>query len=278
MTSQVKNFLSRKRLSINKNEEFFFEPISQPNFLAKGKCGVCGEVQGFTKFCDYPSADVAHAPLYSCKACRVVYNATVELSNLEGEKIQKKWELESDFYPVPKERDSLLIEARESALIFDWLKNNNQISFKGLKLLEIGAGSGIRSAGALDYFDKVYVNDFVEHRLREIERLIKDKRYQIVQYSEIFDLATDWLLAWHVFEHLVEPWEVFSQLDKMTTPKNGGVFMQIPLLTERHVSPGHYWFYNEDALRYVFTKIGMKSLNFYYDHQMCAGTAVARWK
>lgn len=240
---------------------------SVPDALSEGRCGICHGSE-FEKFMECRSLDSGFAPLYFCRNCKGIYNATAEFGQLDVVEWQKRWAEDPDFYKVPAgdEFDRLLEEAAKT---FTFLQSDVGRTFSGT-YVEIGAGSGIMAASALKHFNEVHVLDHVEDRLLKVREKV-GTNYHVSEFEKIIDVRADVVLIWHAMEHFLDPGGVF-QLSAHILKPGGYFFIQVPVLSEEHVYPGHYYFYNELAFRRLAEKSGLDVHKFYYDHAMNAMT------
>lgn len=243
-------------------------PKSLPDALAEGKCGICHQ-DALTKFIECRSLDSGFAPLYVCKHCGGIYNATAEFNALDVVEWQKRWAEDPEFYKVPTgaQFQALMAESRKT---FDFFESDLECKLSGT-YVEIGAGSGVMAASALGRFDEVHVLDHVHDRLLKVREIMGD-RYQVSDFDQIVNCEADVVLIWHAMEHFLDPGGVFALGSYILKP--GGFFLiQVPVLTEEHVYPGHYYFYSEPVFQVLAQIHGLVVHRFYYDHAMNAMTA-----
>ncbi len=241
-----------------------------PNAVEKNKCGVCEEVGALTKYIECKSLDSGFATLYICKKCMAIYNSTAEVQTLDVLEWQKRWAEDPEFYKVPKggEFDEIIGNYNQ---VFKFFENDLDVKFGGT-YLEIGAGSGVMAAAALNFFEDVYAFDHVRERLAMTQEQVGAEHYHIVTDETIKDVRADLILIWHALEHFLSPGGVFK-LCASCLKKGGYVVIQVPVLSLEHVYPGHYYFYNEIALTEMAKLAGLRAIKFYYDHSMNAMTA-----
>lgn len=237
-------------------------------------CGLCGSSTNWVKVFNYPSADVDYAEIYMHLECGVLQNLSAQSWGLEEKKVQSKW-VDEGFYSLPSDESEFNREAMHAAGIFPWLEEELGVSLRNSTLLEIGSGSGLRSAGATAYFNKVYTFDTSAELISQINSRELGKSVTVISDAELWKFPVDWIVGWHVFEHLLDPAKVFMSGDKVLNP-GGGFFFQVPLLTSKNVFPGHHFFFTEQSLLHFFSKIGKYEVRFYYDLQVEALTCLAR--
>lgn len=240
---------------------------NEPDILKMGCCGVCHE-GNFSKLFECRSLDSGFAPLYICKTCGVVYNATAEFNDLDVVEWQKRWSEDPEFYSVPQggQFDEMVAEASG---VFEFFERDLDKTFGG-NYLEVGAGSGMMAAAALRYFEEVHVFDHIDSRLIEVQNIV-GPRYHVCDFLSLRDVRADVLLVWHAMEHFLDPGGVFRECVRQVK-RGGWVLIQVPILSEEHVYPGHYFFYSEPVFRYLASKNNLKVHKFYYDTKLNAMT------
>jgi 2-polyprenyl-3-methyl-5-hydroxy-6-metoxy-1,4-benzoquinol methylase len=244
---------------------------SAPDALRTGCCGIC-HGDAFRKFIECRSLDSGFAPLYVCESCGGIYNATAEFNEMDVVEWQKRWAEDPDFYKVPTEEEfeNTLAQTRT---MFDFFENDTGEKFSGT-YVEIGAGSGLTAASALDRFSEVHVLDHVHDRLLKV-RDIMGHNYNVSDFESIRQIKADVVLIWHAMEHFLDPGGVFELSASILKPR-GYFLMQVPILSEEHVYPGHYYFYSEPVFCTLAEKFGLDVHKFYYDHAMNAMTVALR--
>ena len=240
---------------------------SVPDALTEGRCGIC-HGNAFRKFIECRSLDSGFAPLYVCANCGGIYNATAEFNEMDVVEWQKRWAEDPDFYKVPN-KDEFNSALDQTRTMFDFFENDIGIKFSGT-YVEIGAGSGLMAASALGRFSEVHVLDHVHDRLLKV-REIMGVNYNVSDFEDVLDVRADVVLIWHAMEHFLDPGGVF-ELSARILKNNGYFLIQIPILTEEHVYPGHYYFYSEPVFCFLAEKFGLDVHKFYYDHAMNAMT------
>jgi hypothetical protein len=240
---------------------------SVPDALRNGCCGIC-HGNAFEKWIECRSLDSGYAPLYACRACGGIYNATAEFNELDVVEWQRRWAEDPEFYKVPtgEEFDALLETASKQ---FDYLQNDLGVKFSGT-YVEIGAGSGMLAAAALRYFDTVHALDHVHDRLLKVREIV-GPNFRVSDFDSIVSVRADAVLIWHAMEHFLDPGGVF-ELASYILVAGGYFFIQVPVLSAEHVYPGHYYFYSEPVYRLLAERFGLRVHKFYYDHQLNALT------
>ncbi len=183
---------------------------------------------------------------------------------------QAKWGSDQELHKVPT-REDFDEQITRSGGVFAFFESDLDHKFSGT-YLEIGAGSGMMAAAALNYFDDVYAMDHVKDRLREVQA-IKGEHYHIIDYDEALSIKADLVLIWHAMEHFLEPGNVFEFAASRLKP-SGWLLIQVPIFANEHVYPGHYYFYNQIAFTQLAKTNGLRVHKFYYDYEM-NGIAVA---
>jgi SAM-dependent methyltransferase len=240
---------------------------SVPNALTSGECGVC-HASNLTKFFECRSLDSGYASLYVCRNCYCLYNSTAESNELDVVEWQKRWAEDPEFYKVPTgDEFNNLVES--AAPVFQFFEIDLGVSFSGT-YMEIGAGSGIMAAAALRHFDNVNVLDHVQERLLKVKAIVGDN-YNVVDFEGATKVKADVVLIWHAMEHFLNPGGVFQFCVEQLNA-DGHLLIQVPILTEEHVYPGHYYFYNEITFETLAERWGLRVHKFYYDHAMNAMT------
>lgn len=240
---------------------------SVPDALKTGRCGIC-HGNAFEKFLECRSLDSHFAPLYICRICSGIYNATAEFNELDVVEWQQRWAEDPEFYKVPtgEEFDTVVEEARKQ---FDFFENDLGVKLSGT-YVEIGAGSGIMAASALKHFKTVHALDHVHDRLLKVREIVGDN-FHVNDFDGILEVSADAVLIWHAMEHFLDPGGVF-ELGSFILKPNGYFFIQVPVLSEEHVYPGHYYFYSEPVFRTLAERCSLRVCNFYYDHTLNALT------
>lgn len=238
-----------------------------PDAVTSQVCGVCGGNE-LRKHFECRSLDSGFAPLYLCATCLCVYNATAEFNALDVLEWQKRWAEDPEFYKVPDE-ELFFEKVDDSKGVFEFFQSDLARTFSGT-YTEIGAGSGIMGAAALSYFSYVNVFDHVTTRLEQVKARMGD-RYNVVEFDDLDSIQSDMVLIWHAMEHFLNPGGVFRLCASMLR-KGGVMLIQVPILSEEHVYPGHYYFYNETSFRLLADRFSFEEIKFYYDHSMNAMT------
>lgn len=244
---------------------------SLPTAVANNRCGVCHS-EGLIKYLECRSLDSVYAPIYMCQRCYCLYNATAEFEQLDVVEWQKRWAEDPNFYKVPSRDD--FTKGLESALpTFDFFENDLGVKFSG-SYLEVGAGSGMMAAAALSYFTDVYALDHVRDRLLQVREIVGEQ-YHVVDYDEALNIEADAVLIWHAMEHFIDPGGVFAFcVDRLKS--SGYLLIQVPVFSEEHIYPGHYYFYNEITFSKMASLSGLEIHKFYYDYVINAITVAFR--
>jgi len=118
------------------------------------------------------------------------------------------------------------------------------------------------------------VFDHVQDRLQQVREIV-GKDYHVMDFEGLSDVSADAVLIWHAMEHFLDPGGVFQMAAAILNP--GGYFLiQVPVLSEEHVYPGHYYFYSEPTFRLLANKFGLNVEHFYYDHALNAMTVALK--
>lgn len=240
-----------------------------PTAVRDNKCGVCESVGELSKYAECKSLDSGFAELFICKNCLAIYNSTAETHEMDVLEWQKRWAEDPDFYKVPTGQEFADIIGKYDNT-FNFFQDDLGRKLSGT-YLEIGAGSGVMGAAALNFFDQVHVFDHVKNRLELTRQQVDSSRYHIASDTNIAAVKTDMIVIWHALEHFLTPGKVFKLCGQCLND-DGLVVIQVPVLTYEHVYPGHYYFYNEVALSKMAENAGLKPIKFYYDHAMNAMT------
>jgi hypothetical protein len=216
--------------------------------------------------------DAVFAPLWMCEHCACIYNATAESEALDVEDWQKRWAEDETFYAVPEgeEFDELVSKGNS---MFDFLQADVGVKLGGT-YLEIGAGSGMTGASALNYFDEVHVFDHVQTRLNMVREKVGD-RYKVSSFEDLSEVEADVVLIWHALEHFLAPGAVF-ELCANRMKLGAHIFIQVPVLSYENVYPGHYYFFCEPAFETLAEQNKLEIVRFYYDHSLNAMTVAMR--
>ncbi len=261
-------------MAIARNSSPYKLNVEIENRLNSNPCGLCGSSSRWVKVFNYPSVDVEFAEIYTHLECGVLQNISTQSWGLEEKKIQSKW-VDEGFYSLPPEESEFNKEARHAAQIFPWLQEELSIFLGNSTMLEIGSGSGLRSAGATAFFKKVYTFDTTTELISQINLRELGRNVTVLSETDLWTHPVDWIVGWHVFEHLLEPGKLFMCGDKVLNP-GGGFFLQVPLLTSKNVFPGHHFFFTEHSLLHFFSSLGNYEVRFYYDLHVEALTCIAR--
>jgi len=247
--------------------------IHIPNFIPDRECGVCGKTSSLEIHSQYPSLDVIQTTLYVCKNCTAIYNSSTEVQEIMNKSAQLEWLGKQGFYDVPSEKTNFDESVDEAANIFKWFQDRYLYEFKGKTFFEIGAGSGMASIAASRFFKNVIATDLTLDRLKEAKHMSGKENVKLVETHEVDSITFDFFFAWHVFEHVINPNLVFNAMFRNLNA--GGVaFIQVPLVTERHIYPGHIFMHNEFSWKKMLEKLPIEKYEFNYDIQLCALTLV----
>ena len=247
----------------------------EPNYLSSRSCGFCLELGTLEPWGEYPcvisnsNPEVAFTNLQICRVCTAIYNPTTEELGIPNRTGQTQWLDDIGLYKVPRGR-KFLRSLRDHSNILDFIFSAKQINPAALTLFEFGAGTGMLSAAATGHFSKVLVHDLTDHRLQEMRERLGKPNLFIVGDDGLDTINPDFVVAWHVFEHLVSPGQVFNEVLN-TLPPNGMLYFQVPLLSREFVYPNHIFFLNEYAIRQVCEGKAV-DLSFYYDHSLAVLT------
>lgn len=251
-----------------------------PLYLKGMECGNCLKFGTLRIFGTYPSLDAAgtypsltfhSTELYTCIECGVLYNSSTEKLDLNNAVAQIEWLERENFYAVPSDKELFLRKVDEANNIFLFLKANNAWDIRWKNYFEIGGGSGITAVAALRHFEKVTVTDLSDERMRQAQKMSESDYYTIIEPAKSSEVKFDFFLAWHVFEHLVKPGQVMLNVIDQLTP-GGALCIQVPLLTERHVYPGHIFMHNQNSLETILKGTRLKNRKYFYDTDLCAMT------
>jgi 2-polyprenyl-3-methyl-5-hydroxy-6-metoxy-1,4-benzoquinol methylase len=243
------------------------------NQLLNVQCGLCSDKGKWIKLFDYPSADVPQAEIFQCGTCGVIRNASATEIETSNEIIQSQW-VTDGFYKLPAQEKDFEEEASHAAGIFPWLENQLGLSLKNLTMLEIGAGSGLRSAGATKFFREVYSSDSSLDLLNNLKEYQLGKKVTVLGENDLWNHNIDWIIGWHVFEHLKVPSEYFKNGHEVLS-SSGGFFFQVPLLSPKNVFPGHHYFFTQTSLDQFFASLGNYETQYFFDTNVEALTCIA---
>ena len=244
-----------------------------PNFIPDKECGVCRKNGSLEIHSQYPSLDVIQTTLYVCSNCTAIYNSTTEVEKIVNKTAQLEWLGKQGFYDVPNEKIKFDASVDEAANIFKWFQERYQYEFQDKTFFEIGAGSGIASIAASKFFKTVVATDLTLDRLREAKNMSGKENITLVETHEVDSIKFDFFFAWHVFEHVINPNLVFNAMFRNLNA--GGVaFIQVPLVTERYIFPGHIFMHNEYSWKKILENLTIEKYEFNYDIQLCAQTLV----
>jgi SAM-dependent methyltransferase len=244
-----------------------------PDAVKTSTCGACGAQGQLRKYVEYKSLDRLCAPLFICTDCTVIYNASGEFDEQDVRTTQSKWGDNPDWYKVPT-GEAFAQKVTDCDTSFRFLEEHLGVRFGGT-YLDIGAGDGVRGASALNFFERAYVFDHVEDRLRTTARVVNSDRYFVLGVEDLENIEADTVLIWHAMEHLLSPGGVFHLCTRILKP-GGNLLVQVPVLSAEHVYPGHYYFYNEVAFERMAERAGLHVMRFMYDYAMNAITATFR--
>jgi 2-polyprenyl-3-methyl-5-hydroxy-6-metoxy-1,4-benzoquinol methylase len=247
--------------------------IQIPNFIPDKECGVCGKTGSLEIHSQYPSLRVIQTTLYVCTNCTAIYNSTTEFQEISNKTAQIEWLGNQGFYKVPREKTNFDASVGESANIFKWFEERYSYEFQDKTFFEIGAGSGLASIAASKFFKYVVATDMTLDRLREAKYMSGKENVRLVEIHEVDSINFDFFFAWHVFEHVINPNLVFNAMFRNLNA-GGVVFIQVPLVTERHIYPEHIFMQNEFSWKKVIENLEIERYEFNYDIQLCALTLV----
>lgn len=247
--------------------------IHIPNFIPNKDCGVCGKNGSLEIHSQYPSLDVVQTTLYVCINCTAIYNSSTEVQEIVNKTAQLEWLSKQGFYDVPNEKTNFEAAVDEASNIFKWFGERYRYEFQDKTFFEIGAGSGMASIAASRFFKNVVTTDLTLDRINEAKYMSGKKNIKIVETLEVDSINFDFFFAWHVFEHVINPNLVFNAMFRNLNA--GGVaFIQVPLVTERHIFPEHIFMHNEFSWKKVLENLTIEKFEFNYDIQLCALTLV----
>ena len=243
------------------------------NYLESKSCGNCLAQETLKMHSTYPNLGGGETILYVCTNCTVIYNSALEISARANNQIQKEWLLTYDIYDIPSDIKEFEGLVQESSNIFQWFLENINYDFRNKSYLEIGAGTGIASVAATSYFEKCTATDLELERLNLAKSISKVENLDVIKIADIDHINFDFFFAWHVFEHLINPGEVIREAFRRLN-SNGVMFIQVPLLTERHMFTEHIFIHNQYSWTTMLSGLQIKERYFYYDTALCALTLV----
>jgi hypothetical protein len=129
-------------------------------------------------------------------------------------------------------------------------------------LLDYGAGSGVKSLAACNFFKSVIMSDFIFERLEKLRSIAKEERLSSVLFNSAHKEEFSAILLWHVLEHLPLP---FSTLQNLLKSPEILYLVQVPLLHERWINSSHVWFFNEYSLGKLFSNLNHSIKSVFYD-------------
>ena len=244
-----------------------------PDYLVTKNCGVCLASNSLKIHSTFPSEVENETVLYVCSRCTAIYNSTSETNKLENDVEQSEWFEEQDCYTFPAEVEEFEALVVASSAIFQWFSEHFDFEFSGKSFCEIGAGTGAASIAASRYFDECTSTDITLSRLHKAKDLSNTRNLTIIEREDADRLKFDFFFAWHVFEHLMNPGQVFIDAFGQLNP-GGVMFLQMPLMTERHIFPAHIFMHNQYSWTRVLSKLPVKEKHFFYDTALCAMTLV----
>lgn len=262
-----------KKKESNRNELVNSLNIQIPSYIENLNCGVCLSTNTLRKHSNFPSLDVNETILYICSNCTAIYNSTTETSKIINEAAQIEWLEKENFYTVPTNIQDFELLVDEAANIFLWFFDKFDYDSSDKQYFEIGAGSGISSVATSRYFADCVTTDLTLERLQIAKKMCNSENLTVINTSEVNKIKFDFFFAWHVFEHLINPGQVFNDAFSKLNP-GGVMFMQVPLVTERHIYPGHIFMHNEYSWSTIISKLNVKEKYFFYDTALCAMTIV----
>jgi len=247
--------------------------IYKLNAVKNNICGNCNNVDVFTKIFYLSGNDDHLGNFYICKICHIIYDASNETYSSDAYDIQTQWKEADVLYSLPTTAnwDTEIESNRET---YQFLENKLNLSFFGT-LLEIGAGSGMRAAAGEPYFEKIMVYDHVNVRLKQLKESRQIDKIEVLNSSQLVDARADFVFLWHVLEHLVRPGNTIHFCSKLLN-RGGYLIFQIPLLHKPWIEPKHYYFHNEESIKYSATIAELTVVDFIYDHRNSFLTTVLK--
>lgn len=250
---------------------------NKPAYASTLQCGFCLKLGSLTDFGEYPllvsesRKGPAFTPLKICQACTAIYNPITEVTGESNRSNQEQWLEARAEYKVPRGRGFKkdLFRHRD---ILDFILNDKEIDPSLLTYFEFGAGTGMLAASACELFSEVKVYDVVGHRLEKMRRKLNVPNLEVIGENELDSVRADFIVAWHVFEHLVAPGEVLNSVLEALSP-TGVLYFQVPLISREFVFSTHLFFLNENAIRKVCENRPLH-LSFFYDHSLAALTCL----
>lgn len=244
--------------------------MHKPNYLNSLSCGFCGNSKALKFFAEHKASAGGPANLYICVHCTSIYNSSMEERALDNLSHQLEWVEDRETY-IPKRGDEFRSDLQVHLEILRFIANQLQLDFRDRSYFEFGSGSGMLSAAASTLFKSVLTYDLDSARLNEMKVELGAENLTVIEdVADLNVVEFDFVVSWHVFEHLVSPGDVMRSVF-YKLPVGGQLYFQVPLLSERYVFPEHLFFLNENSIRYVFRHDSVE-LFFFYDHELGALT------
>jgi 2-polyprenyl-3-methyl-5-hydroxy-6-metoxy-1,4-benzoquinol methylase len=168
-------------------------------------------------------------------------------------------------------------------LLIELCKLSDFRSAESSNFLDFGCGRGIMvfAASRLGYKKAIGI---------DLDREIFDQSHQLYKqigfsgnscsfYDKIEEVEEriDFLLMWHVIEHIYEPFDILSKLT-MKLNRNATILVQYPQYKEEYFCDAHYYFYNEPSIKMLFKRVNISVERFIYDYENEFGTVLGKYQ
>lgn len=234
-------------------------PVGRKENQLNDNCPICLRGKMTARFCAEPLdySGSASFPIYACAECG--YGKTDGIaSDTDGL-------YEGGCYDLGEKAWHRILAPLLRLLERFKLRHLHDDSLQGKRLLEIGCGKGRFLEMALNHGIKGYGIEpsarsfaFASSRLGSA---VAPVALESIDSMSSFPAEFDYVVLWHVLEHLDEPERVLSQINNRLSP-NGKIVIAVPNLSSIQARLGKSDWYHLDPSRHIhhFTPVSLKLL------------------
>lgn len=212
--------------------------------------------------------------IIQCCGCGVLINETAysELLVSTNEVIQK-----TNFYNINiSQKDALYEEYNLNKKMLHHLFKLANFQPEGKVFLDFGAGRGVTSWAAAQFFSRVYAVDMDTAPSKALQVFVNENIFKCFDSIDELPEKVDFVFLWHVLEHFPNPIGIIKSFFEKVLTADGLIVLQVPLYRPKHLEHCHYLFYNENSISELFRRSGGQVSNILFDYDRSFMTCIVR--
>jgi 2-polyprenyl-3-methyl-5-hydroxy-6-metoxy-1,4-benzoquinol methylase len=177
--------------------------------------------------------------LLICSNCFSVYNNELPSSPVGVEEaLQFDWLKSETYFTIEEVQRKALLRKNQ----VEWVEGR-ATSLVGKRVLDWGAGSGDLGLYLAWLPNEVTICD-VDTVFFNSHSIFRRSNIRIVKNKDLDSGEFDFIFAWHVLEHLINPAIEIRRLLRFLNP-HGYLVIQVPKLRIEDLHSAHHWFFSD---------------------------------